>query len=541
MRARARPLRPTLRPSGARPLSGLVLGSWPGRESGHNRFLPILLDALAAEGVEVASFPDSRDIEPARPRRAPRALARQGVLGGPSSREAAGLIGRLLAKLAARPAGCKLVWMVHDLRPHDGRWFKRLAWPPYAGLLARLADGALTLSEGTKATVAAAYPALARKPLGHIWHPYYPGETLAPAAAAAARAGFGWTGPERVFGYCGQLRPYKGVEELIRAFGASPTPTPGCCVAGRPMDAGYARTLAGLGDGDRRIPPPARGPGAGAVPGLPRRLRPRRRAVPALPALGLDRARLERRPPGADPGDAVRRRASRPSSAAPAGCRPTQARCPGDAERGAPARGRPRPRPDRAGEGRRPAPAVPRGPDHRREQDEIAFDLALHHKYDKVRVRRIIMADIERLTVTLPADLAAVLRDAVNAGDYASTSEAVREAVRDWRMKATLDRYRSWLPSRQRSTRDWRMWPQAASRISTPQASSNGGESYWRAVHPPSDRQRRSRSSRSGLTSRRKHPRDRQPLHRVAGGRLERCATPFLRPGPRRGWRKGCG
>jgi antitoxin ParD1/3/4 len=48
------------------------------------------------------------------------------------------------------------------------------------------------------------------------------------------------------------------------------------------------------------------------------------------------------------------------------------------------------------------------------------------------------MADIERLTVTLPADLAAVLRDAVNGGDYASTSEAVREAVRDWRMKRLL-------------------------------------------------------------------------------------------------------
>ena len=49
--------------SGARAVSGLVLGSWPGRESDHNRFLPILLDALAAEGIAVASFPDSRDID----------------------------------------------------------------------------------------------------------------------------------------------------------------------------------------------------------------------------------------------------------------------------------------------------------------------------------------------------------------------------------------------------------------------------------------------------------------------------------------------
>jgi glycosyltransferase involved in cell wall biosynthesis len=234
-------------------LSGLVLGSWPGRESGHNRFLPILVDALEAEGVEVASFPDSRDID----LRGLDAL----LVHWPdkvfwearSSREASWLIGRLLAKLGSRPARCRLVWMVHDLAPHDGRWFKRLAWPPYAGLLARLADGALTLSEGTKATVAAAYPALAGKPLGHIWHPSYPGEALAPEVAAAARGAFGWTGPERVFGYCGQLRAYKGVEELIRSFGALADPDARLLVAGRPMDAGYARTLTELGDGDRRI------------------------------------------------------------------------------------------------------------------------------------------------------------------------------------------------------------------------------------------------------------------------------------------------
>jgi antitoxin ParD1/3/4 len=42
---------------------------------------------------------------------------------------------------------------------------------------------------------------------------------------------------------------------------------------------------------------------------------------------------------------------------------------------------------------------------------------------------------MEQLTVTLPSDMAADLRDAVNGGDYASTSEVVREALRDWQMK----------------------------------------------------------------------------------------------------------
>jgi antitoxin ParD1/3/4 len=48
------------------------------------------------------------------------------------------------------------------------------------------------------------------------------------------------------------------------------------------------------------------------------------------------------------------------------------------------------------------------------------------------------MADIERLTITLPSDMAAVVKGAVKGGDYASTSEVVREALRDWKMKRAL-------------------------------------------------------------------------------------------------------
>jgi antitoxin ParD1/3/4 len=48
------------------------------------------------------------------------------------------------------------------------------------------------------------------------------------------------------------------------------------------------------------------------------------------------------------------------------------------------------------------------------------------------------MSTIERMTVTMPADMAAAVKGAVDSGDYASTSEVVREALRDWRMKRTL-------------------------------------------------------------------------------------------------------
>ena len=48
------------------------------------------------------------------------------------------------------------------------------------------------------------------------------------------------------------------------------------------------------------------------------------------------------------------------------------------------------------------------------------------------------MSEIERMTITLPAEMAAVVKGAVEDGDYASTSEVVRDALRDWKMKRAL-------------------------------------------------------------------------------------------------------
>jgi antitoxin ParD1/3/4 len=48
------------------------------------------------------------------------------------------------------------------------------------------------------------------------------------------------------------------------------------------------------------------------------------------------------------------------------------------------------------------------------------------------------MGAIERLTITLPAEMAGLVKGAVNEGGYASTSEVIREALRDWRLKREL-------------------------------------------------------------------------------------------------------
>jgi len=48
------------------------------------------------------------------------------------------------------------------------------------------------------------------------------------------------------------------------------------------------------------------------------------------------------------------------------------------------------------------------------------------------------MPTIERMTITMPADMAAAVKGAVEGGDYASTSEVVREALREWKQRRSL-------------------------------------------------------------------------------------------------------
>lgn len=45
---------------------------------------------------------------------------------------------------------------------------------------------------------------------------------------------------------------------------------------------------------------------------------------------------------------------------------------------------------------------------------------------------------MERVTITLTPEMAETVRGAVSEGEYASTSEIVREALRDWQTKRTI-------------------------------------------------------------------------------------------------------
>ena len=45
------------------------------------------------------------------------------------------------------------------------------------------------------------------------------------------------------------------------------------------------------------------------------------------------------------------------------------------------------------------------------------------------------MANIEKISIALPHDMVGMMREAVESGEYATTSDVIREALRDWKTK----------------------------------------------------------------------------------------------------------
>lgn len=49
------------------------------------------------------------------------------------------------------------------------------------------------------------------------------------------------------------------------------------------------------------------------------------------------------------------------------------------------------------------------------------------------------MPTVEKLSIALPPEMANLLREAVESGEYASASEVVREALRAWKQRRKLE------------------------------------------------------------------------------------------------------
>ncbi len=119
--------------------------------------------------------------------------------------------------LYASLKGVRIFWTAHNLYPHDGGrelWAHRVA----RRLVVALSERIFVHGPSAASTLAREFPGSRGKQVlinhGH-WIDYYPQRH----ARAQARALLGLRPEAFVYGFVGSCKPYKGLEELITAFG----------------------------------------------------------------------------------------------------------------------------------------------------------------------------------------------------------------------------------------------------------------------------------------------------------------------------------
>jgi len=153
----------------------------------------------------------------------------------------------------ARRAGIGIVWTAHDLFRHD-----RQEDPNELAFMRSLFD----LSDAVVVHCGAAADSLletlsvaaeGRDKIAVIPHGHYRGAYPDTISREEARARLGLPMDARVFSFVGWVRSYKGVSELMEAFGRLPESGARLVIAGRAVDGAYGARVKAAAKGDQRI------------------------------------------------------------------------------------------------------------------------------------------------------------------------------------------------------------------------------------------------------------------------------------------------
>ena len=121
-----------------------------------------------------------------------------------------------------RREGTRIVWTVHDLKPHD-LVFPALESRFWRAVLDRI-DGLIGLTQTGLDMAHERFPHLASRPSFVVPHGHYRGRYPNELGKSEARRRLGVDERATVITYFGQIRPYKNVPRLIASVRALPTP-----------------------------------------------------------------------------------------------------------------------------------------------------------------------------------------------------------------------------------------------------------------------------------------------------------------------------
>jgi len=150
-----------------------------------------------------------------------------------------------------RAAGVRIVWTAHNLAGHEARdpGIERLC----AALVARLAHRVIAHGPRARTILVRELRLRSAAKVVVVPHGSYLGVYPEGASRQAARERLGLGAGDFVFLFLGQLRPYKGLLELVRAFRKLEERRARLVIAGLASSAAVERELRGASAGESRI------------------------------------------------------------------------------------------------------------------------------------------------------------------------------------------------------------------------------------------------------------------------------------------------
>jgi glycosyltransferase involved in cell wall biosynthesis len=209
----------------------MIVGSWPGPRSAQNTFVAILCDALAGAGCEVVDVADVTTVDAREIDVLHIHWPEEVFWRGGRAKQLARIVAVLGALRRLHRAGVRIVWMVHNLAPHESDRSRRVLWALLVRGLRVYVDAYVTLSVATEPIVAATLRPPKRARLTSVHHPAYP----AGPAVADARERLGIPADAHVYVFFGLIRPYKGIDELLAAFATLEDARARLLIAGKPQ------------------------------------------------------------------------------------------------------------------------------------------------------------------------------------------------------------------------------------------------------------------------------------------------------------------
>jgi len=151
----------------------------------------------------------------------------------------------------ARLLGAKIVWTVHNLHSHDSAWprIEKWFWKAFVPLV----HCCIHLSQSGRDMAIATFPGLRPKAHSVHRHGHYRGCYLDQCNRPASRLLLGIPAEAPVIAFVGQIKAYKNVAGLIRAFLDAAHPTAILLIAGRPGDSAIGAELRGVAENHPRI------------------------------------------------------------------------------------------------------------------------------------------------------------------------------------------------------------------------------------------------------------------------------------------------